>query len=308
MFPARTADRMMNGSLRLSEKSLGKLDKTARKCETHSLQPIILILAITHTCVKMISQSCSRSFSGLIKSLSIRQQCLYCPRHAGKVQKKHSREGRTGVFDELTIPVVCISDMTGRDIHQIGGIPLKTVHVLPDGYHKTLEINLQKDKKTAMHVQVGGGIAMLVILLLGLLIVPIRVMKGQILPWLVLLAGYIAYIVLHELTHAAVIKLAGGKKVEFGFPGMYAYAGSHEDYFSQKAHRIIALTPLLVWGIVFGVLAFVLPQEWFWVVWFLQAGNIGGSWGDLYVTAKLARMPHSILILDTGVDMTVYDC
>jgi hypothetical protein len=43
------------------------------------------------------------------------------------------------------------------------------------------------------------------------------------------------------------------------------------------------------------------------VVWFLQAGNIGGAAGDVYVTARLWKEPSTILIRDTGVDATVFD-
>ena len=43
------------------------------------------------------------------------------------------------------------------------------------------------------------------------------------------------------------------------------------------------------------------------MVWFLQAGNIGGAAGDVYVTARLWKLPETLLVRDTGVDMTVYD-
>ena len=117
-----------------------------------------------------------------------------------------------------------------------------------------------------------------------------------------------AYIVLHELTHAVVMKAVGGGKVNFGFTGLYAFAGSREDYFDKTAYRCIALAPLVLWGIVFAAATVFVPRSWFWVVWFLQAGNIGGAAGDVYVTVKLWNKPASILVMDTGVDMTVFDC
>ncbi len=113
--------------------------------------------------------------------------------------------------------------------------------------------------------------------------------------------------VLHELTHAVVMKAVGAKKVIFGFTGMYAFAGSKEDYFDKISYRCIALAPLVTWGIIFGVLSVIVPREWFWIVWFLQAGNIGGAAGDIYVTAVLWHKSVSILVRDTGVDMTVFD-
>ena len=60
------------------------------------------------------------------------------------------------------------------------------------------------------------------------------------------IVGYIAYIILHGLTHGAAMQLLGGIKVQFGFTGLYAYAGSESDYFGKIAYRIIALAPLTV--------------------------------------------------------------
>ena len=95
--------------------------------------------------------------------------------------------------------------------------------------------------------------------------------------------------------------------MQFGFTGLYAFAGSREDYFDKIAYRLIALAPLIVWGIIFGVMAVLVPADWFWVVWFLQAGNIGGAFGDMYVTGRVWKLPATILVNDTGVNMTVFD-
>ena len=154
---------------------------------------------------------------------------------------------------------------------------------------------------------------MVVLVLIGLLLVPLRTLldfsQGFGLYFLrlgVLLAGMFAYIVLHELTHAAVMKAYGAKKLRFGFTGMYAYAGSEEDYFAKRPYRQIALAPLVVWTLVLGVLAFLVPRVWFWVVWFWQIMNVSGAAGDVYVTLKLLRRPRDILVKDSGVAMTVY--
>ena len=189
---------------------------------------------------------------------------------------------------------------------------MKAYQTLPEGYRQILQIDLQKDKKTALQVNVGGSIAMIAVFLIGHFIVPFqRVLDAGLSDYFLrlgaVLLGYVAYIVLHELTHAAVMKAVGGGKVRFGFTGLYAFAGSETDYFDKLSYRCIALAPLVVWGVIFGVLAFLVPEDWFWVVWFLQAGNIGGAAGDVYVTARLWKLPETLLVRDTGVDMTVYD-
>lgn len=190
---------------------------------------------------------------------------------------------------------------------------MKSYRQLPDNYQEIMQINMQSDKKTALKINVGGSAVMLAVLAAGHFIVPITEFFDMASPGmyflrlLILTVGYVAYMVLHELTHAAAMKAAGGGKVVFGFTGLYAFAGSHEDYFDKSSYRCIALAPLIVWGIVFGVLAFLVPKSWFWIIWFLQAGNIGGAAGDVYVTAKLWNYPDTIRVKDTGVDMTVFD-
>ena len=190
---------------------------------------------------------------------------------------------------------------------------MKAYHSLPEGYQEIMQINLQKDKQTAQKVNVIAGIIMIILLIIGHLIVPIKELfdkeqfDASMLRLGVLFLAYFAYIVLHELTHAVVMKAVGGGKVIFGFTGLYAFAGSREDYFDKTAYRCIALAPLVLWGIVFAVMIALVPRSWFWVVWFLQAGNIGGAAGDVFVTVKLWNKPASILVMDTGVDMTVYD-
>ena len=186
---------------------------------------------------------------------------------------------------------------------------------LPEGYSQHAHINLQTDKKTALRVNIAAVIIMLAMFILAhFAIAPITTLfdpdADDLLPCLlrvgVLLLGYFAYIILHELTHAAVMKLFGAKKLRFGFTGLYAFAGSEEDYFDKLSYILVALAPLIVWGIIFTPALILIPRDWFWVVWFWQVGNIAGSAGDLYVVGRTAGMPSDILVRDTGVEMFVY--
>ena len=189
---------------------------------------------------------------------------------------------------------------------------MKACRQLPDGYREILHIDLQHDKKLAAKVNLMAGAVMVLLLILGFILSPAPLSVGPenlsayLLRCAVLLVGYVLYIILHELTHAAAMKAVGGRSVVFGFTGLYAFAGSKEDWFDKTAYRFIALAPLVLWGILFGVLLAVLPREWFLVIWILGAGNIAGSFGDIYVTLRLLRQPASVLIRDTGVEMRVY--
>lgn len=183
---------------------------------------------------------------------------------------------------------------------------MNCVTQLPEGYDERAKINLQKNKKEAILVNGLALVIGLVLIGVGMWLVPITGLVIVGIKKLVLLAvGIILYLVLHELTHVVCMKYYGAKKVKFGYTGLYAYAGC-DNYFGKKAYIVIALAPVVVWGVVLLVLNLLTGAEWFWVIYFIQICNLSGAAGDLYVTARLSKMPDNILIQDSGVSMTVY--
>ena len=189
---------------------------------------------------------------------------------------------------------------------------------LPEGYREIRTVDLQKDKKTSFWVNAAASAAMVVLAVFGhVFLVPISEMfrlgpgpgMGDLpLKAAVMIVGMLAYIVLHELTHAAAMRLFGAKRIRFGFTGLYAFAGSEEDYFDRIAYVTVALAPVVVWTVIFGILSALVPRSWFWVVYVLQLSNLSGAAGDLYVSFLTLRMAKSVLTRDTGVSMTFYDC
>ena len=190
---------------------------------------------------------------------------------------------------------------------------MNCIQKLPQGYEVIRSVDLQKDKKAMLTV---NGIALVLTLVLFVIMNSIYSMpkwidssleNGTFLFQLIALAiAAIAYIILHEITHGITMKCFGGKEVRYGFTGMYAYAGSQNDWFSRNAYICIALAPLVVWGIIFFVLPFLFPN-YTWVFWFLQIFNVSGAAGDMYVTWLSTKMPASVYVRDTGVDMAFYD-
>ena len=71
--------------------------------------------------------------------------------------------------------------------------------------------------------------------------------------------GMVLYIFLHEFVHGIFIKRYSGKKADYGFTGMYAYAGS-KPYFNKKSYLVIALAPVVLWGIVLTALLLIVPK------------------------------------------------
>lgn len=189
---------------------------------------------------------------------------------------------------------------------------MKSTVVLPEGYVLLEHIDLQKDKKLMGIVNGLALAAMVPLAILGHLVVPISALysteDGIGMMWLrlaVLFAGYLLYMVLHELTHGVCMKHYSGAPVKYGFTWSYAYAGS-EAYFDRRSYIVIALAPIVVLGIVLAVVNALVPESWFWVVYFIQIGNLSGAAGDLYVTARFRKHPETVLIQDSGVAMSVY--
>ena len=183
---------------------------------------------------------------------------------------------------------------------------------MPESYREAFSIDLQKDKKLAILVNVLSIVIAVLVAVPVHFIVPISTLfdlSQGLLPYtlrfLVLLIAMVVYMVLHELVHGITMKCYGCSKVKYGFTGLYAFAGC-DEYFPKLPYLVIALAPVVVWGIVLAVLSLLVPTSWFWVVYMIQIINLSGAAGDLYVTVRFSRLPKDILVKDVGIGMTVY--
>lgn len=189
---------------------------------------------------------------------------------------------------------------------------MKAIGVLPEDYGEIYSLNLQKDKRTAIIVNLLALAIAAVMAVSMNFFVPVTSffdMSGGIVRYFLRLAALIVlmvlYMVLHEMVHGIAMKLCGTKRVKYGFTGLYAFAGS-EDYYDKKSYIFIALAPIVLWGTVLAAVNFFVPTEWFWIVYMIQLINISGAAGDLFAAVKFSRMPKNILIQDSGVSMRVF--
>lgn len=189
---------------------------------------------------------------------------------------------------------------------------MKAIGVLPEDYGEIYSLNLQKDKRAAIIVNLLALAIAAVMAVSMNFFVPVTSffdMSGGIVRYFLRLAALIVlmvlYMVLHEMVHGIAMKLCGTKRVKYGFTGLYAFAGS-EDYYDKKSYIFIALAPIVLWGTVLAAVNFFVPTEWFWIVYMIQLINISGAAGDLFAAVKFSRMPKNILIQDSGVSMRVF--
>ena len=189
---------------------------------------------------------------------------------------------------------------------------MRAIDNLPEGYNEIYTIDLQKDKKVAMFVNVFAILIAVLLAISMCFVVPISSlfsmesgMQNYVIRFVVLLVSMILYMILHELVHGIAMRICGTQKVKYGFNGMYAFAGS-KDFYDKRSYIFIALAPVGLWGIILGVVNLFVPVEWFWVVYLIQIVNLSGAAGDLFVTVKFSRLPKDILIQDYGVGMKVF--
>ena len=191
--------------------------------------------------------------------------------------------------------------MKGMNIKDLEGL----------GYKECTRIDLVKNKKEALLVNIYGIIIMVVMAVF----IPLLIMGGIIefnlettfpLFFIVLLISLILYIPLHEIVHGIVLKNYTDEKLSFGWKLVYAYCGSKEAVVDRKEYYAVALAPLLVFSVVFISLMFLNPSLSF--VWYvMELMNVSGSVGDIYVSIKLRKeKSRDILITDSGTDMSFW--
>ena len=180
---------------------------------------------------------------------------------------------------------------------------------LPQGYSFFDKIDLKNNKKQFWTVQ-GICLATIAVMLgIGWLIEsPLKIENNteSIIGLVVLIVGFVLYIFAQEAVHGLFMYAFCKTKIKYGFVGWAAYAGS-SAYYDKKHYIIIALAPVVVWGVTFAVLnIFFHSGIWFWVIWFLQIGNVSGACGDFFCVYKTARYPKDILVNDTGLEMQIF--
>ncbi len=178
---------------------------------------------------------------------------------------------------------------------------------LPENYELVRTIDLEKNKKENAIVMALSLVLLVGVFVLGFLFSPEPSAEAEAhLPVMVAaLFAFFAYIILHEAVHGAFMWYFSKQKPHFGISLQCAYAGS-DAYFYRNPYLVIAIAPFLFWGILFGVIALMLNNVWFWLFWFLAAGNASGAAGDLYVFSVVSRMEKNILVQDDGVSMRIY--
>ena len=185
---------------------------------------------------------------------------------------------------------------------------------LPEGYAQSGEINLKKNKRLAITLNI---VALFVGVLSFFLLVSIAalVRPGLMNTSGTITLGVVAIVVglvvvlltIHELIHGVFFWVFTRSRPVFAIRLFYAYAGAPDWYIPTRQFMIVALGPLVIIGAVGMLLMLLVPESWVLLIAVMVALNTGGSAGDLLVFTRLFKLPPTSLANDTGDVVTFYE-
>lgn len=185
---------------------------------------------------------------------------------------------------------------------------------LPPGYSQSAEVNLKKDKRLIILLNIAAFFFFILIFYLAAgftaLVRPsIVTFSGNITIGLLIttLGLTVVMLILHEAIHGFFFWLFSHSRPVFALRPLYAYAGAPAWFFPRRQYAITALGPLVIIGAA-GLLTLLLaPGSWVLMTAFLAAMNTGGSVGDLFVLIRLSKLSAASLTNDTGEVVTFFE-
>jgi hypothetical protein len=189
-------------------------------------------------------------------------------------------------------------------------IEMKSLKNLPEGYVIVREIDALNNKQDFNRINLYAFIvfgAMMLMLIKTPFSIPhlTDTWFDVVMFWILIGIAIVIYMVLHEVVHGIFIYLTSREKPSFGIKLPYAFAAS-SMYLDKRSYIIIALSPIVLFGILLFCLNIIVPGEWFWFIYILQMINLSGSMGDIYVSGIVLHLPPDTLAYDTGTQMRFY--
>ncbi|WNB86953.1 DUF3267 domain-containing protein [Cellulomonas sp. ATA003] len=118
-------------------------------------------------------------------------------------------------------------------------------------------------------------------------------------------AACVATMVVHELTHAVLLRWLTGDRPTVAVRLPYLTTGS-EAFLTRGQAVVVALAPLVVLTPVLLGLLRALPPDFFLTVYVVLALNVAGSAGDALQAQAFVTLPRAALVRDDGERTSVY--
>lgn len=184
---------------------------------------------------------------------------------------------------------------------------------LPEGYVQSGEINLKRNKRLSITLNVFGFfVGILSFFLVSSFAVLVRPSllntSGRITVggMAIFIGAVVLLMTFHELIHGVFFWVFTRSKPVFALRLLYAYAGAPDWYIPTRQFAFVAVSPLVILSAVGMLLTLLVPEIWVLLIAVLVAINIGGSVGDLLVLTRLFKLSPTSLANDTGDVVTFY--
>jgi hypothetical protein len=191
---------------------------------------------------------------------------------------------------------------------------ITSTQMLPEGYAQSGEINLKKNKRLAITLNIVAFFVFVISFYLlssfAALVRPdLMNLSGTITAggWAVMVGLVVLLFTIHELIHGFFFWVFTRSKPVFALRLFYAYAGAPDWYIPTRQFAFVAVGPLVIIGAVGLLLILLAPIRWIMFIIFFVAMNTGGSAGDLLVLTRLVKLPPTCLANDTGDVVTFYE-
>lgn len=189
-----------------------------------------------------------------------------------------------------------------------------STQTLPVGYIQSGQIDLKKDKRLAILLNIGAFIVFIpMFYLLSAFTASVRpdiknfsetITIGNVLGALGLT---VVVLIIHEIIHGLFFWIFSRGMPVFALRPLYAYAGAPTWFFPKRQYAITALGPLVIIGAVGLLLLLLAPISWIPMIAFLVALNTGGAMGDLLAFIRLLKCSPTSFTNDTGDVVTFYE-
>lgn len=199
-----------------------------------------------------------------------------------------------------------LDSSTCSDWPSIGHRMIGNTNVLPPRYGVHTTVDLKADRKVAAAIQVVFvAIAVVSVGLALILGFPLSGGFGTWVNFAVMVIACLLYMVIHELTHAGFLYLFSRTRPAFALRIPYLVVGGR-GYLNTRSFIVVALAPVVVWGVILVILQVTLPAQFFFSVYIVTILNFAGSAGDYFQAYAVAKLPPIALIQDDGTATTVY--
>lgn len=177
---------------------------------------------------------------------------------------------------------------------------------LPLNYKFYMKMDLKKDKK--INIAIQGLFLLIVALMIGLamwLKFPMKNNWSTGVTIVVTVAMCAVYMIMHELIHGVFLKLFSGVKPKYFARFPFLCTGS-EAYFNKWSFSIVALAPVVIWGILLITILSLLPTDCFLSIYIVTALNFAGAAGDYFQVYAILKLSPTAIIQDNGKETKVF--